>query len=96
MKLIAPTTTPAPTTPAADEAGAALPRRAPSVLQVPSVDDGSAAASASLDQVASYVGMLHAALDEDVSFYGQLVKRGFLDSAIDYARYALEVIDNDR
>ena len=71
-------------------------RRAPSTLQVPPVDDGSATASASLNQVASYVGMLRAALGEDPSFYARLVKRGFLESAIEYTRYALEVVDVDK
>lgn len=71
-------------------------RRAPSVMSVPSIDDGSAAASASLDQVASYVQLLHAALGDDPSFYERLVRRGFLDSAIDYARYAVGVIDHDK
>lgn len=77
------------------EPGAAV-ERAPGALSVPTMDDGSATASASLDQVASYVGMLHAALGEDPTFYARLVKRGFLDSAIDYARYAHAVVDYDR
>lgn len=71
-------------------------RRAPSTVAVPSVDDGSAAASSSLDQVASYVGLLHAALGDDPSFYARLVKRGFLDSAIEYARYAYALLDYDK
>lgn len=87
------TTAPAPTTPAAEPTPV---RRAPSILQVPAMPDGSAAAAASLDQVASYVAMLTGALGDDPSFYDRLVKRGFLDNAIDYTRYALEVLDNDR
>lgn len=74
----------------------ALPRRAPSTLAVPTLEDGSASAAASLDQVASYVGMLHGALNDDPSFYARLVKRGFLESAIDYARYAFALIDYDK
>lgn len=93
MKLATtpPAPAPAPTTPA--KVGV---RRAPSPLAVPSVDDASAAASASLNQVASYVGMLHGALADDPAFYERLVKRGFLDSAIDYTRYALSLIDYDK
>lgn len=90
--------TPAPATPAPapTEPPAGTVARAPSALGVPTVDDGSAAASASLEQVASYVGMLHAAIDENPSFYARLVKRGFLDSAIDYAKYAYAIIDYDK
>lgn len=90
------TADPAPAAPAPGEPAPDAVRRAPSTLRVPSVDDGSAAASASLAQVASYVGMLHAALGDDPDFYARLVKRGFLDSAIDYARYAIAVIDYDK
>ncbi|MCW2922311.1 MAG: hypothetical protein JWL76_2185 [Thermoleophilia bacterium] len=94
MKLtVAPTTSmPAPT-----EGPSDVPLRAPSsTIGVPTLDDGSASASASLNQVASYVGMLHAALGEDPSFYARLVKRGFLESAIEYTRYALSVVDYDK
>ncbi len=97
MKLtVAPiTSTPAPVDGGAGPAD--VPRRAPSsVLGVPTLDDGSASASASLNQVASYVSMLHAALGEDPSFYARLVKRGFLESAIEYTRYALAVVDYDK
>ncbi len=87
-----PATDPAAEAPTAPE----VPRRAPSVLQVPSIDDASAAASASLDQVASYAGMLQAAAGDDPEFYERLVNRGFLDSAIEYTRYSLELIDEDR
>ncbi len=83
--------------PAAPAAPTDVPRRHPgSTLGVPDLDDGSASASASLDQVASYVNMLHAALGEDPSFYARLVKRGFLESAIEYTRYALAVVDYDK
>jgi hypothetical protein len=71
-------------------------KRAPSALAVPALNDGSASASASLDQVASYVSMLHAALGDDLSFYARLVKRGFLDSAIEYAKYAYALVDYDK
>jgi hypothetical protein len=93
MQLVTPspaTNPPAPT-PEAEPV-----HRAPSTLTVPSLDDGSATAMASLDQVASYVGMLKGALGEDPTFYARLVKRGFLDSAIDYAKYAYSVIDYDK
>ena len=94
MKLVTPTApTAAPATPAPAEATV---RRSPSTLSVPSLDNGSASAAASLDQVASYVGMLHAALGDDPAFYARLVKRGFLDNAIDYARYADSLIDYDK
>jgi hypothetical protein len=94
MKLV--TTPAAPATPAPAPAEEAV-RRAPQTsFSVPSLDDGSASASASLDQVASYVGMLHAALADDPAFYARLVKRGFLDNAIDYARYADSLIDYDK
>lgn len=100
MKLtVAPMTSlPAPTeAPASPAAPSDVPRRHPSsTLGVPTLDDGSASASASLDQVASYVSMLHAALGEDPSFYARLVKRGFLESAIEYTRYALAVVDYDK
>lgn len=68
---------------------------APGAMWAPTMGDSSATASASLDQVARYVGMLHAALGEDPSFYARLVTRGFLDIAIDYARYAQAVMDHD-
>lgn len=80
--------------PAADPVDAPI-RRAPGTLAAPTLDDASATASASLQQVASYVGMLDAALGDDPTFYDRLVQRGFLDSAIDYARYAYDVIDFD-
>lgn len=82
------------TTSAADPVDAPA-RRAPGTLSVPTLDDASATASASLQQVASYVGMLDAALGDDPTFYERLVQRGFLDSAIDYARYAYDVIEID-
>jgi hypothetical protein len=89
--------TPAPSAIVPDPTPAPAPvHRAPSTLTVPSLDDGSASAMASLDQVASYVGMLKGALADDPSFYARLVKRGFLDSAIDYAKYAYSVIDYDK
>ncbi|MCW2927496.1 MAG: hypothetical protein JWM86_1464 [Thermoleophilia bacterium] len=91
MPPAAPVASPAPS-PAVDGAV----RRSPSSLNVPSLEDGSASASASLDQVASYVGMLKAALVDDPNFYARLVKRGFLDSAIDYAKYAYAVVDYDQ
>lgn len=96
MKLAA--ALPSPSAPAAPVADAEPPpvERAPGVVAVPSLDDGSAAASSSLDQVASYVGMLHAALNDDPSFYARLVKRGFLESAIEYARYAYALVDYDK
>ena len=97
MKLHAaalPSTVP-PTAPANDPADAAV-RRAPGTLAAPSLEDASATASASLDQVASYVGMLHTALSDDPTFYARLVKRGFLENAIDYAKYAYAVIDYDK
>jgi hypothetical protein len=95
MKLTAalPMTAPVPADTSADDGAV---RRAPSALAVPELENGSAAASASLDQVASYVGMLHGALADDPSFYARLVKRGFLDSAIEYTRYALAVVDFDK
>lgn len=94
MKLhVATAPTPVPAAPAPATEGV---RRSPGSLAVPSLEDGSAAASASLDQVASYVSMLHAALGEDPSFYARLVKRGFLESAIDYAKYAYAVVDYDK
>jgi hypothetical protein len=90
MKLLA-----APTTvPAIDPVDGRI-QRAAGTLAAPTLDDASATASASLHQVASYVGMLDAALGDDPTFYERLVQRGFLDSAIDYARYAYDVIDFD-
>jgi hypothetical protein len=96
MKLAATLPSPTSPTPEAPTVEPAPVRRAPGTVSVPSVDDGSASASASLDQVASYVGMLHAALGDDPAFYARLVKRGFLDSAIEYARYAYGLIDYDK
>jgi hypothetical protein len=93
MKL-APTPIAAPAVPA--PAPPAPTRRAPSSLTTPSLDDASAAASASLDQVASYVGLLQGALSDDTAFYERLVKRGFLDNAIDYTKYALAVMEYDK
>lgn len=93
MKL---TAAPIASMPAPTEASTDAPRRHPSTLGVPTLDDASASASASLNQVASYVSMLHAALGEDPSFYARLVKRGFLESAIEYTRYALSVVDFDK
>lgn len=97
--LPSPSAAPAPAAQGAEPAPAepAPVRRSPgSAINVPSVDDGSAAGSAALNQVASYVSMLHAALADDPNFYARLVKRGFLDSAIDYTRYALAVIEYDK
>jgi hypothetical protein len=99
MKLAATLPAPSTTVPPATEAAPADPapvKRAPSTLAVPSLDDGSASASSSLDQVASYVGLLHGALNDDPAFYARLVKRGFLESAIEYARYAYALVDYDK
>ena len=96
MLASAPSTVPMPAPAAVSDVPASEVRRAPSVLGVPTLDDGSASASASLDQVASYVGMLHTALTGDPTTYARLVKRGFLESAIDYAKYAYAVIDYDK
>jgi hypothetical protein len=96
MNLSAPAAaaTPAPTTPAAPAASTV--RRAPNTLTVPSLDDGSASASATLHQVASYVTMLGTALGESAESYARLVKRGFLDDAISYAQYAYALVDYDK
>ena len=99
MKLAAALPASVAPAPPVTEAPAAEPapvRRAPSSLNVPAIDDGSASAASSLDQVASYVGMLHAALSDDPTFYARLVKRGFLDSAIEYAKYAYALVDFDK
>jgi len=94
MRLITNTTPsiPAPTS-SVEEAPI---RRAPSLLSTPALDDASATASASLQQVASYVEMLHVALGENPTFYQRLIKRGFLDAAIDYARYATSILEYDK
>lgn len=63
---------------------------------VPSLDDGSAAAAASLDQVASYVSLLTSALQTSPDEYARTIKRGFLESAINYTKYAYGIVDYDR
>lgn len=81
------TVSPSATAPATDSPV----KRGPSTLTVPSLEDGSAAASASLDQVASYLGLL----TEDGGEYEERLKRGFLESAIEYAKFAGNVLDYD-
>lgn len=94
---LTPTTAPvSPSTAPADPAEPAMPSRAPSTLAVPSLEDGSASASASLNQVASYVDMLQTAHTAHAGDYARLVKRGFLDSAIEYTRFALAVLEYDK
>ncbi|MCW2925421.1 MAG: hypothetical protein JWM98_2825 [Thermoleophilia bacterium] len=53
-----------------------------------------AAARAALEQVTRSASLLRAALGDDPAFYERLVHRGFLDNAIDFARYAAERIDD--
>lgn len=70
--------------------------RLPSALEVPSVPDGSAAAAASLDQVASYVGLLSESMVSGPDAYARTIKRGFLESALNYAKYAYAMVDFDQ
>lgn len=97
MKLAAPTAPAATSTSPMPRPGPDVPtRRAPGPLTTPSLDDASATAASSLDQVASYIELLQGALVEDTAFYERLVKRGFLDNAIDFTKYALSVMDYDK
>lgn len=61
-----------------------------------SADVGAATAvAASLGQVARYAGMLRIARADDFDFYTGLVRRGFLESAIQFARHAIEALEAD-
>lgn len=54
---------------------------------------GSSVAAASMRRVATTAGLLHAALGDDHAFYARLVRRGFLQGAIEHARFALATVD---
>ncbi len=45
-------------------------------------------------RVATTAGLLRAALGDDHAFYAQLVRRGFLQAAIEHARFALAIVDD--
>ena len=65
------------------------------LLAEPVMTSMTTVACASMLRVGRYVEMLDAALRDDPRFYGQLVRRGFLENAIEHARHAHGSVDDD-
>lgn len=49
-------------------------------------------AGSAFARVVSYLELLHTALVDDPTFYAALVRRGFLESAIQHTRYTISMV----